>query len=85
VIERGWFSPYLLESPGLLPLHISVDAYSPDGFWDLSYREKVEWGQVCSDYDYVWAYDVPNYESELRKVGDLIYASGKLKSFKIRK
>jgi hypothetical protein len=85
VIERGWFSPYLLESPGLLPLHISVDTYSPDGFWDLSYSEKVEWAQVRSDYDYVWAYDVPDYESDLRKVGDLIYASGKLKFFKIKK
>jgi hypothetical protein len=85
VIERGWFSPYLLESPGLLPLHIKTDSYTLDGFWGLSYNERVDWAQVQEDYDYVWAYDVPDYETGLRSAGDLIYSSGKLKFFKIRK
>jgi hypothetical protein len=85
VIERGWFSPYLLESPGLMPLHIKTDSYTLDGFWDLDYNEKVDWAQVQKDYDYVWTYDVPDYEIGLRSVGDLIYSSGKLKFFKIRK
>ncbi|HLW97408.1 MAG TPA: hypothetical protein VKR82_02090 [Candidatus Acidoferrales bacterium] len=82
VIERGWFSPYLLESPGLLPLHIKTDSYTLDGFWDLDYNEKVDWAQVRKDYDYVWAYDAPDYDAGLRGVGKLVYFSGKLKLFR---
>lgn len=85
VIERGWFSPYLMEEPGLLPLRITADTYTLDGFWGQAYSEKVDWAQVQQDYDYVWAYDVPEYESGLESVGELVYASGKLRFFKLHK
>jgi hypothetical protein len=84
-IERGWFSPYLFQDPGLLPLNILVDTYTLDGFWDLSYNEKVNWAQVRADYDYVYAYDVPDFESDLESIGEIVYTSGKLKLFRMVK
>lgn len=85
VIERGWFSPYLFQIPGLLPLRITADTYTLDDFWDLSYDEKVDWAQVQDDYDYVWAYNVPKFDSGLQSIGEMIYKSGKLEFFRIRK
>jgi hypothetical protein len=84
-IERGWFSPYLFQDPGLLPLNIVLDTYTLDGFWDLSYNEKVKWDEVQRDYDYVYAYDVPDFEEDLEGIGDIIYTSGKLKLFRLHK
>jgi hypothetical protein len=84
-VERGWISPYLLEDPGLLPLRIKMQTYTPDGFWDLNYREQLDWEQVRNDYDYVYAYNVPQFEAGLRGIGDVIYTSGKLELFKLRK
>jgi hypothetical protein len=84
-VDRGWISPYLLEDPGLLPLRIKMQTYTPDGFWDLHYKEELDWEQVRSDYDYVYAYGVPQFENGLRGIGNVIYTSGKLELFKIRK
>jgi hypothetical protein len=84
-IERGWFSPYLFEDPGLLPLDIVMDTYTLDGFWDLSYNEKVKWDQVQAQYDYVYAYDVPDFEEDLENIGEIVYTSGKLKLFRMIK
>jgi hypothetical protein len=84
-VERGWISPYLLEDPGLLPLRIKMQTYTPDGFWDLNYREPLDWEQVRNDYEYVYAYNVPQFESGLRGIGDVVYTSGKLELFKLRK
>ena len=84
-VDRGWISPYLLEDPGLLPLRIRMETYTPDGFWDLSYHEQLDWERVRLDYDYVYAYNVPKFEDGLRGIGDVIYTSGKLQLFRIRK
>lgn len=84
-VARGWISPYLLEDPGLLPLRIKMDQYTPDGFWDLTYKEQLDWELVRQDYDYVYAYNVPQFESGLSGIGDVVYSSGKLKLFKLRK
>src|ERR1039457_2943877 len=84
-VDRGWISPYLLEDPGLLPLRIRMQTYTPDGFWDLSYHEQLDWERVRLDYDYVYAYNVPKFEDGLRGIGDVIYTSGKLQLFRIRK
>ncbi len=29
VIKRGWFSPYLFDTKGLMPLRIRYDSYRP--------------------------------------------------------
>jgi hypothetical protein len=85
-VDRGWISPYLLEDPGLLPLQIKMDAYyTPDGFWDMNYLEKIDWARVQDDYDYVYAYNVPQFEAGLRGIGDVIYISGKLELVRIHK
>jgi hypothetical protein len=85
VIERGWFSPYLFQLPGLLPLRVTADVHDPDGFWNLKYDSPLDWAQIQEDYDYVWAYDVAKFDSGLRTIGDVVYTSGKLKLYRIRK
>jgi hypothetical protein len=86
VIDRGWFSPYLFTLPGLLPLKITQDTFTLDGFWDLSYDEKVDWKGLQDDYDYVWAYDAPErFTPGLQSIGIVTYTSGKLQLFQIDK
>jgi hypothetical protein len=85
VIRRGWFSPYLMDAPGETPMRIVHESYTPDGFWNLTYDETPDWQQVQSDYDYVWAYDVPRFSAPLAAIGERIYTSGPLEVYRIRK
>jgi hypothetical protein len=85
VIRRGWFSPYLMDAPGETPMRIIYDSYTPDGFWDHVYDEPPDWKKVQSDYEYVWAYDVPRFSAALSGIGDRIYTSGALEVYRIRK
>ena len=85
VIRRGWFSPYLMDAPGETPMRITYDSYTPDGFWDHVYDQPPDWKKVQSDYDYVWAYDVPSFSAALSDIGDRMYSSGALEVYKIRK
>lgn len=83
VVRRGWFSPYLFQIKGVIPLRIQYDAYSPDGFWDLSYDQSPDWAQAREDYDYVWAYNVPRFSAELTAIGQLVYEDGDLQVFRL--
>jgi len=74
VIRRGWFSPYLMDTAGETPMRIIHDSYTPDGFWFHVYDEPPDWKQVQSDYEYVWAYDVPRFSGALAGIGDRIYS-----------
>jgi len=85
VIRRGWFSPYLFDAPGETPLRIIYDSYTSDGFYDLTYSEAPDWGQVQADYDYVWAYGVPKFSPALAAIGDRVYAYGALEVYRLRK
>jgi hypothetical protein len=85
VIRRGWFSPYLMDAPGETPMRIIHESYTPDGLWNLVYDEPPDWKQVQSDYDYVWAYDVPKFSASLAVIGERIYTSGPLEVYRIRK
>ena len=85
VIRRGWFSPYLLDAPGETPLRIVYRSYTPDGLWDLEYTGAPDWKQVQSDYDYVWAYGVPEFSTALAAIGEPIYSSGALEVYRLRK
>jgi len=85
VIERGWYSPYLFQLPGLLPLRITTELYDPDGFWNLKYDAPPNWAQVREDYEYVWAYDVARFDGGLQGIADVVYTSGKLKFYRVRK
>src|ERR1700682_6052857 len=85
VIRRGWFSPYLMDAPGETPMRIIHDSYTPDGFWNHIYEEPPDWKQVQSDYEYVWAYDVPRFSAALAGIGDRIYTFGALEVYRVRK
>jgi hypothetical protein len=85
VIRRGWFSPYLMDTAGETPMRIIYDSYTPDGFWFHVYDEPPDWKQVQSDYEYVWAYDVPRFSAALVGIGDRIYSFGTLEVYRIRK
>ena len=85
VIRRGWFSPYLFQAKGLMPLEVRSEAYTPDGFWDLTYKESPDWTEVQQDYDYVWAYNVPRFSPALETIGELVYESGDLQVFRVNK
>jgi len=85
VIQRGWFSPYLFAAKGVHPLRIRVEAYRPEGFWDLDYEETPDWEDVQRDYDYVWAYHVERFSSELAAIGQLVYQEGNLQLFRLNR
>jgi hypothetical protein len=85
VIRRGWFSPYLMDTPGQTPMRVVHDSYTPDGFWNNGYDEAPDWKQVRSDYDYVWAYDVSKFSAALSGIGERVYAYGPLEVYRIRK
>src|SRR5262249_47181058 len=85
VIRRGWFSPYLLDEPGMTPMRVTYNSYTLDGFWDGEYKETPDWKQVQSDYDYVWAYGVPRFSASLATIGDRVYSYGSLEVYRMRK
>ena len=85
VIRRGWFSPYLFNLKGVMPLRIEYDGYSPDGFWGLDYEESPDWARVQKDYDYVWAYNVSRFSDSLETIGELVYEYGDLEVYRLNK
>jgi hypothetical protein len=85
VIRRGWFSPYMMDTPGETPLRIIYDSYTSDGFWSEEYDEPPDWKQVQSDYDYVWAYDVSRFSDALAGIGEKVYSYGSLEVYRVRK
>jgi hypothetical protein len=85
VIRRGWFSPYLMDEPGQTPMRVTYDSYTPDGFWNHEYDDPMDWKQVQSDYDYVWAYDVSKFSAPLAGIGEKVYSYGPLEVYRIRK
>ena len=66
-------------------MRIIYDSYTPDGFWNHEYDEPMDWKQVQSDYDYVWAYDVSKFSQALEGIGDKVYSHGSLEVYRIKK
>jgi hypothetical protein len=85
VIRRGWFSPYLMDTRGETPMRIIHESHTPDGFWNHVYDEPPDWKQVQSDYEYVWAYDVPRFSAALAAIGDPVYSFGALEVYRVLK
>jgi hypothetical protein len=85
VIERGAWTPYLFDIKGQTPLRMTYDPYAPDDFWDLEYKDEPEWKEVQNEYDYVWVYQVPRFLPALDGIGDVVYESGYLRLYKVRK
>jgi hypothetical protein len=85
VIERGWFSTYLLTIKNVTTVQVKSNLLRPEGFWDLNYEEDPVWDRVADDYDYVWAFHVPQYNEDLAEIGEMVYESGDLRLYRIKK
>jgi len=85
IVERGWFSTYLLTIKNVTTVQVKSNLARPEGFWDLNYEEDPNWEKVAGDYDYVWAFHVPQYKEDLDEIGDAIYQSGDLRLYRIKK
>jgi hypothetical protein len=85
VTERGWFSTYLLTIKNVTTVQVKSNLARPEGFWDLNYEQDPVWENVAADYDYVWAFHVPQYNEDLAEIGDLVYESGDLRLYRIKK
>src|SRR5215831_13614964 len=85
IIERGWFSTYLLTIKNVSTVQVKSNLARPEGFWDLDYQDDPDWDKVADDYDYVWAFHVPQYKEDLDDIGELVYESGDLRLYRIRK
>jgi len=85
IIERGWFATYLLTIKNVTTVQVKSNLDRPEGFWDLNYEEDPDWDKVGDDYDYVWAFHVPQYNEDLAEIGDMVYESGDLRLYRIKK
>jgi hypothetical protein len=85
VIEKRWLVPYLFHDPGVHPLRISAAAYVPGAgeYPPMIYRAPPDWEQVRRDYDYVWAFHVPEFDAELARIGAVAYEGGELKLYRL--
>ena len=86
VIERGWFSTYLLTIKNVTTVQVKSNLARPEGFWELDYdNNDPDWDKVADDYDFVWAFHVPQYKEDLDEIGDMVYESGDLRLYRIKK
>ena len=85
IIERGWFSTYLLTIKNVTTVQVKSNLARPEGFWNLEYEDDPDWDKVADDYDYVWAFHVPQYKEDLDDVGEVVYESGDLRLYRINK
>lgn len=83
VIERGWFSPCLFHIPGVEPFQVRLQTYNPSGL-TLGDLEAVDWKRIKADYDYVWAYGVPQFSSALSFNGKVVFEGEDLQVFQMR-
>ncbi len=87
VIGKRWFTPYLFHDPGVHPLRIVHQAYVPPvpEYLPTIYREPPEWPRIQQDYDFVWAYNVAAFHSELSRIGAVVFEEGNLRVYRIEK
>jgi hypothetical protein len=82
VSERGWVGPCLFHDPGVHSLVLKAPTYDPCGV-ALTPASKLDWGRVRNDFDYVWAYHVPQFSVPLSSVGSLVLRDGDLEVFRL--
>jgi hypothetical protein len=85
VIEKRWFTPYLFHDPGVHPLRIVHVVYAPAvrEYLPTVYRQAPDWSRIQQDYDFVWAYNVPAFHSELARIGALVFEEGDLRVYRL--
>jgi hypothetical protein len=84
VIDRGWISPCLFHDPGVHPFALKPGTYDPCGL-AMTPSTKLDWGRVGTDFDYVWAYKVPQFTSTLSSIGKTVFEGENLQVFRIGK
>jgi len=84
MIRRGAVVPYLFDIPGQMPLRCDPCIDAPDDFWNLQYDHPPDWQQIRRNYDYLWVWDVEKFDLAIRTFADPVFASGKLKVYRIR-
>jgi hypothetical protein len=85
VIERGWFSPCLFHDPGVQPFQLKLDTYNPYQPASCGDLKSVDWERVRTDYQYAWAYDVPQYSAALSAIGTPIFEEARLRVYRLGK
>jgi hypothetical protein len=83
VIERGWVSPCLFHDPGVHPFAVKVRVYDPC-MQALAPSSTLDWNRVQNDFDYVWAYHVPQFSPALSSVGKVVFEGEGLLVFQMR-
>jgi len=84
VIQGGWFSPCLFHDPGVHPFRIKLQTFSPCGSVIFD-PKSLDWARVQHDFDYVWAYDVPQFSLPLSAIGKLVFEKDDIRVFQLDK
>jgi hypothetical protein len=84
VIARGWVTPCLFHDPGVHPFTLKDDPYDPCGL-AITPATSLDWGRVGREFDYVWAYHVPQFSSSLSSAGKIVFAGENLQVFQLGK
>jgi len=82
VIAHGWLSPCLFHDPGVHPFALRPDTYDPCT-QALTSESRLDWQRVQHDYDYVWAYRVPQFSPALSSIGKIVYEGEGLQVFQL--
>lgn len=82
VIERGARAPYLFDLPGQTTLRIVPKAYIPAR--PLA-DDKPDFNLIRRDYDYVWVYDMPDYDAPLLERGEAMRTAGNFVLYRMSK
>jgi hypothetical protein len=84
VIDRGWISPCLFHDPGVHPFALRPGTYDPCGL-STTPSTKLDWGRIGTEFDYVWAYKVPQYSAPLSSIGKMVFEGENLQVFQMGK
>jgi hypothetical protein len=89
VIDKGILTPAIFHLPDLHSLAMNGGIYcTNDPTTNLCgpfIKQAPDWAQVEKDFDYVWAYNLPEYRAQLERIGTPMVAVGGLQIFRIHK
>jgi len=66
------------------PFRIKLQTFSPCGSVIFD-PKSLDWARVQHDFDYVWAYDVPQFSLPLSAIGKLVFEKDDIRVFQLDK
>ena len=84
VIDRGWLTPCLFHDPGVHPFALNDDPYDPCTV-AITPSTVLDWGRIAREFDYVWAYHVPQFTAPLSSAGEIVFEGESLQVFHLKK